>query len=58
MRYLPGGCFLTTEFAHVAQTVERVLGKDVVMGSIPIVGSVQKVLAGGERGAIYTEEAR
>ena len=39
--YLPGGCLLTTEFAHVAQTVEHVLGKDVAMGSIPIVGSAQ-----------------
>jgi hypothetical protein len=35
-----GGYFLTTEFAHVAQTVERILGKDVAMGSIPIVGFV------------------
>ena len=26
-------------FAHVAQSVERVLGKDEVSGSIPLVGS-------------------
>ncbi len=36
--FFPGGWALTTEFAHVAQTVERVLGKDVAMGSTPIVG--------------------
>jgi hypothetical protein len=27
------------QFAHVAQLVEHVLGKDEVIGSIPIVGS-------------------
>ena len=27
-------------FAHVAQSVERVLGKDEVSGSIPLVGSI------------------
>ena len=26
--------------AHVAQSVERILGKDEVIGSIPIVGSI------------------
>ncbi len=26
-------------FAHVAQMVERILGKDEVSGSIPLVGS-------------------
>ena len=26
--------------AHVAQLVERILGKDEVIGSIPIVGSI------------------
>ena len=28
-------------FAHVAQMVEHVLGKDEVIGSIPIVGSIE-----------------
>ena len=28
------------QFAHVAQSVERVLGKDEVSGSIPLVGSI------------------
>ena len=30
---------LRSHFAHVAQSVERVLGKDEVSGSIPLVGS-------------------
>ena len=29
-----------TIYAHVAQSVEHVLGKDEVVGSIPIVGSI------------------
>ncbi len=44
----PGSCCLTLYFAHVAQTVERVLGKDVAMGSIPIVGLAQTVCGGGQ----------
>jgi hypothetical protein len=35
-------------FAHVAQSVEHVLGKDVVMGSNPIVGSVYETFGGGK----------
>ena len=35
-------------FAHVAQSVEHVLGKDVVMGSSPIVGSVYETSGGGK----------
>jgi hypothetical protein len=31
---------LTTTDAHVAQLVERVLGKDEVTGSIPVMGSM------------------
>ena len=27
-------------YAHVAQSVERILGKDEVTGSIPVVGSM------------------
>ena len=49
---LPGGCALTAEFAHVAQTVERVLGKDVAMGSIPIVGFAQMAYGRSYRGTI------
>ena len=30
------------KFAHVAQSVEHVLGKDEVTGSIPVVGSITK----------------
>jgi hypothetical protein len=30
--------------AHVAQLVERVLGKDEVTGSIPVMGSISGVL--------------
>ena len=33
--------------AHVAQSVEHVLGKDEVIGSIPIVGSTIAGPAGG-----------
>ena len=29
--------------AHVAQMVERILGKDEVTGSIPVVGSTMEV---------------
>ena len=29
--------------AHIAQSVERVLGKDEVSGSIPLVGSIFKI---------------
>lgn len=47
----PGGWTLITGFAHVAQTVERVLGKDVAMGSIPIVG-----FANGSRDDRWEEE--
>ena len=56
VRVLPGplgsgqgtiASYLTTEFAHVAQTVERILGKDVAMGSIPIVGFVKMAAGGG-----------
>ncbi len=36
MREYPSGCCR----AHVAQSVERVLGKDEVSGSIPLVGSI------------------
>jgi hypothetical protein len=32
-------CANGDRFAHVAQLVEHVLGKDEVIGSIPIVGS-------------------
>ena len=32
--------------AHVAQLVERILGKDEVIGPIPIVGSI--LVAGGK----------
>jgi hypothetical protein len=31
-------------FAHVAQSVEHILGKDVVAGSIPAVGLFMKIL--------------
>ena len=31
--------FRTNEEAHVAQSVEHILGKDEVTGSIPVVGS-------------------
>ena len=30
--------------AHVAQVVERILGKDEVTGSIPVVGSMLKLM--------------
>jgi hypothetical protein len=29
-------------FAHIAQSVEHVIGNDEVTGSIPVVGSVEK----------------
>ena len=34
----------TVTGAHVAQTVERVLGKDEVSGSIPDMGSISRVV--------------
>ena len=33
--------------AHVAQSVEHVLGKDEVSGSIPLVGSTDALRSGG-----------
>ena len=33
---------LLQQVAHVAQSVEHVLGKDEVTGSIPVVGSIYK----------------
>lgn len=33
-------------FARIAQLVERVLGKDEVTGSIPVVGSARRMLLG------------
>ena len=39
-----------TNYAHVAQMAERVLGKDEVSGSIPDMGSIG-VRAAGRRGA-------
>ena len=35
--------------AHVAQPVERILGKDEVIGSNPIVGSINSVAYGSNR---------
>jgi hypothetical protein len=35
------------EGAHVAQSVEHVLGKDEVTGSIPVVGSIMKMVMSG-----------
>jgi hypothetical protein len=32
-------CFVLQQVAHIAQLVERILGKDEVTGSIPVVGS-------------------
>ena len=32
--------FRSSKVAHVAQSVEHVLGKDEVTGSIPVVGSI------------------
>ena len=32
--------FVLQQVAHVAQLVERILGKDEVTGSIPVVGSM------------------
>ncbi len=45
-------CIETNEFAHVAQLVEHVLGKDGVTGSNPVVGSnklLRKRVEGGTR---------
>ncbi len=36
----PGSRCPTQHRAHVAQSVEHVLGKDEVTGSIPVVGSI------------------
>ena len=36
--------------AHVAQSVEHVLGKDEVTGSIPVVGSIKNVVNEVRRG--------
>ena len=36
--------------AHVAQSVEHVLGKDEVTGSIPVVGSITNLLNEVRRG--------
>jgi hypothetical protein len=50
------------EFAHVAQLVERILGKDEVTGSIPVVGSkvtpvaILEQLFNGLRRQEYVEE--
>ena len=38
-----------SNYAHVAQSVEHVLGKDEVTGSIPVVGSSQSQLMKGKR---------
>ena len=35
---------IVLNFAHVAQSVEHILGKDVVAGSIPAVGLLLKIL--------------
>ena len=50
-----------TDEAHVAQSVEHVLGKDEVTGSIPVVGSRQQAAAGaagdgGRKRSAYLEE--
>jgi hypothetical protein len=34
--------YLVLQRAHVAQLVERILGKDEVTGSIPVVGSIYR----------------
>ena len=36
---------MSLSFAHVAQTAERVLGKDEVSGSIPDMGSTSTVVS-------------
>jgi hypothetical protein len=41
LKNLPSGCFGGIWIADVAQSVERVLGKDEVMGSNPIISSMK-----------------
>ena len=48
----PGGAGKSADgsAAHVAQSVEHVLGKDEVTGSIPVVGSIKNELNEVRRG--------
>ena len=40
------GNFLSSERAHIAQSVEHFLGKEEVTGSSPVVGSIGHIMSG------------